>query len=96
MKKLLIFLLGFLVISCNKYSFNEEDMVKANSEQVFGVSFPSEQDWVMTTKMSQNITVGDYSKILVLCSSDSVLKVLTSTDKDGVIYFDVPDAYDNL
>ena len=96
MKKLLIFLLGFLVISCNKYSFNEEDMVKANSEQVFGVSFPSEQDWVMTTKMSQNITVGDYSKVLVLCSSDSVLKVLTSTDKDGVIYFDVPDAYDNL
>lgn len=96
MKKLLIFLLGFLVISCNKYSFNEEDMVKANSEQVFGVSFPSEQDWVMTTKMSQNITVGDYSKVLVLCSSDSVLKVLTSTNKDGIIYFDVPNAYDNL
>ena len=96
MKKLLIFLLGFLVISCNKYSFNEEDIVKANSEQIFGVSFPSEQDWVMTTKMSQNITVGDYSKVLVLCSSDSVLKVLTSTDKDGVIYFDVPNAYDNL
>ena len=96
MKKLLIFLLGFLVISCNKYSFNEEDMVKANSEKIFGVSFPSEQDWVMTTKMSQNITVGDYSKVLVLCSSDSVLKVLTSTDKDGVIYFDVPNTYDNL
>jgi len=96
MKKLLLFLLGIILVSCNKYSFNEEDVVKANSEQVFGVSFPSEQDWVMTTKMSQNITVGDYSKVLVLCSSDSVLKVLTSTDKDGVIYFDVPNAYDNL
>lgn len=96
MKKLLVFLLGFLVISCNKYSFNEEDIVKTSSEQIFGVNFPSNQDWITTTKMSTNINIGDYSRVLVLCSSDSTIKVLNSTTENGVIYFDVPNTYDNL
>lgn len=97
MKKLLIlFLIGLVTISCNKYSFNEDESIKANSEQVFGVSFPSNQDWATATKMSANINIGDYSKVLVLCSSDSIIKVLNSTTKSGVIYFDVPNAYDNL
>jgi len=97
MKKLLtLFLIGLVTISCNKYSFNEDESIKTNSEKIFGVSFPSNQDWVTATKMSTNINIGDYSKVLVLCSSDSTIKVLNSTTESGVIYFDVPNAYDNL
>ena len=62
MKKLLtLFLIGLVTISCNKYSFNEDESIKANSEKIFGVSFPSNQDWVTATKMSTNINIGDYS-----------------------------------
>jgi len=96
MKKLIVLLLGLLLISCNKYSFENENVVKANSEKIFGVSFPSNQDWITTTKMSTNINIGDYSKVLVLCSSDSTIKVLNSTTENGVIYFDVPNTYNNL
>jgi hypothetical protein len=42
MKKLLtLFLIGLITISCNKYSFNEDESIKTNSEKIFGVSFPS-------------------------------------------------------
>lgn len=96
MKHLIILLLSLLIVSCNKYQLNDEDIVKANSEQIFGVNFPSEQDWVTTINSSINIDLGEYSKILVMASSDSIIKVLNSSETSGTITFDVPDSYDNL
>ena len=97
MKQLLILLLSLLIVSCNKYQLNSNDeIVKANSEQIFGVSFPSEQDWITTTNSSINIDLGEYSKVLIVASSDSILKVLNSSETSGTITFDVPDSYDNL
>lgn len=96
MKKLIVFLISFLLFSCSNNSFEGNDIVKTNSEQVFGVSFPSSQDWISTTKCSANINLDGYSKVLILCSSDSTIKVLNSSEQSGTIYFDVPDAYDNL
>lgn len=96
MKHLIILLLSLLIVSCNKYQLNDEDVVKANSEQIFGVSFPSNQDWINTTNGSINIDLGEYSKVYILVSCDSIMKVLNSSEVGGTITFDVPNNYDNL
>ena len=96
MKKLLLFLLGIILVSCNKLNLNDVEIVKANTEQVFGISFPYEQDWVSTSKGSIDVNLNGYSKVLVLCSSDSVMTILNSSEQSGTIYFDVPNTYDNL
>ena len=101
MKKLIVFLLCLLLISCNKYSFDNEDVAKANSEQVFGVSFPSDQDWKMTSNSSitVNTNLPDIVKTQILVSSelDSLvsLKILNEA-KGGTITFDIPNEYNNL
>ena len=96
MKNILIFLMGLLLISCNKLSLNDNDIIKNNTEQVFGVNFPESQDWNMTNKGSVNISLNGYCKALLLCSSDSILRILNSTEEEGILYYDIPDSYDNL
>lgn len=100
MKKLIIFLLGLLLISCNSDYFNEEELIKTNSKQVFGVSFPFNQDWNMTANNS--ITVDSEEgivKVQILASfrEDSITSLrLLNEAQGGTITFDVPNNYDNL
>lgn len=100
MKKLIIFLFGLLLISCNSDYFNEEELIKTNSKQVFGVSFPFNQDWNMTANNS--ITVDSEEgivKIQILASfrEDSITSLrLLNEAQGGTITFDVPNNYNNL
>jgi ABC-type oligopeptide transport system substrate-binding subunit len=48
-KLLLLFVAALTFVACSNNDYSFEDSVKANSEKVFGVSFPSSQDWNMTT-----------------------------------------------
>lgn len=90
------------IISCNKYTFDDTETVKTNSEQVFGVSFPSSQDWNMTTNGSITVNSSEFEdivKIQILASfaedSTTSLRILNEA-KGGIITFDVPNNYKNL
>lgn len=94
-KLILIFLIGLLISCGNTLDFN--DAIQSNSEQVFGVTFSSDQDWNTTTNSS--ITVNGVEKIQILASfqEDSIVDLrLLNESKGGTITFDVPNNYSNL
>ena len=103
MKRVILILMMFLsIISCNKYTFDDTEAVKTNSEQVFGVSFPSSQDWNMTTNGSITVNSSEFEdivKIQILASfsedSTTSLRILNEAE-GGTITFDVPNNYKNL
>ena len=96
MKKLiLIFLIGLLISCGNTLDFN--DAIQSNSEQVFGVTFSSDQDWNTTTNSSIIINGAEKVQILASFQEDSIVDLrLLNESKGGTITFDVPNNYSNL
>ena len=101
MKKLIVFLIAFLgLVSCAKdidYSGN----VRTNVQQVFGVSFPETQDWIMTTNSTVEVSTDlpDIVKIQIVASfkEDSIVHLtLLNETKGNKMTFDVPNNYSNL
>ena len=114
-KKFLFMLMGAVAFaSCNKFDLNydekaaeEAQKVKDNVTQIFGVSFPSTQDWCTATSGTIKVYVNgtdNITKVQVLLSevTDSVsnMRLLNQKDvKDGdevSFAYDVPSNYDNL
>lgn len=114
-KKILFMLMGAVAFaSCNKFDLNydekaaeEAQKVKDNVTQIFGVSFPSTQDWCTATSGTIKVYVNgtdNITKVQVLLSevTDSVsnMRLLNQKDvKDGdevSFAYDVPSNYDNL
>ena len=105
-------LLGFGVSSCSHDTniYNPDlvnQKVTENVSKIFGVEFPSTQDWCTTINSSVNVHVNanrNINKVQILLSnvsdSTSIITLLNQADvKDGETVsftFDVPSKYTNL
>ena len=90
MKKLFLFAaIGLVLSSCTKgFDVPEptpdptptgvtDEEIKANFENIFGVSYSSEQDWITTAKGSVNVTANANVKKV------AIMALVAQTDEDG-------------
>ena len=108
--KLFLIALTLIFVSCMKgfdTGYNEQQQIKDNVENVFGVQFPNTQDWCTTVNSSIKVYVNgnkNINKVQVLLSnvtdSISYITLLNQADvKDGETVsftFDTPIEYTNL
>ena len=87
MKKILVFLIGMLLVSCHD-SVTEIDTF-GYAESIFETKFNPNQDWRTTT--SSSIYSDRTVQILVADTSDNSLRLLNEGNRE--IYFDVPNNY---
>ena len=110
--KLFLFSLIFLISACvDHYDFSEgyNQQVKDNVENIFGVQFPSTQDWCTT--LNSSIIVNSYSnkynfnkvKLVVVDNKDKdnvSINLINECDvKNGeskTLVYDIPNSYSNL
>lgn len=109
--KLFMIALTLLFVGCMKHDFrldqNSQQQIKDNVENVFGVQFPTTQDWCTAINSSVKVYVNgnkNINKVQVLLSNvtDSIssITLLNQADvKDGETIsftFDTPSQYTNL
>lgn len=91
MKKLLLILFAGLMFSCSD-NFENINPVKDNVENVFGVTFSPNQDWVSAESGTTTLKGLDATKVQILGLVDEKLKVLNEADyRDGMtLQYDAP------